>query len=63
MFHVITKTPSFNPDNSVSLIHSVHSHYFWISPYATLKEAEEAADHIRKNGNHKATTEIEEVNE
>ena len=62
MFNVITETPAFLPDMSHSFMRNVHTHYIWITPYATLEEAEEAADHIRKNGTHNATTEIEEVN-
>lgn len=61
MYNVVTETPAFLPDMSYSFMKNVDTSYIWITPYKTRKEAEEAAAFIRKNGNHNATTVVEEV--
>lgn len=61
MFNVITTTPTFLPDMSRSFINNYHTEYTWITPFATLEEAENEAAYIRRCGNFKAVVHIEEV--
>lgn len=61
MYNVITETPAFLPDMSRGFIQNFHTSYIWITPYNTLKEAEEAKAYLERTVNKKAVVSIEKI--